>query len=240
MSAPKEPLVLLPGFLCDRTVWEGQIGALSDVAECMCAEYGALDSLPAMAASVLRTAPPRFSLAGHSMGGRIAFEVFRQAPDRVSRIALLNTGAKPRPTGLAGEAEELGRRTLLAVARRQGMRAMATQWIPGMIAPDRLTDHELVEAITRMFERKTPDIFEAQMNALLARPDAFPLLATIRCPALMLSGREDGWSGPPAHEEMARAAPAGKLVVVPECGHMSPMERPAAVAEAMRVWLATA
>lgn len=237
MSADKEALVLLPGFLCDRTVWQQQIEALSDIAICTCADYGALDSLPSMAESVLRTAPERFSLAGHSMGGRIAFEVFRQAPGRVKRIALFNTGAVPRPAGPAGEEEERRRRELLGIARSSGMRAMAMQWIPGMIAPDRMADQALVESIVRMFERKTPDIFEAQMNALLARPDAVPLLSQIRCPALFLSGREDSWSTPAAHEKMAAAIAASKLVVVPDSGHMSTMEQPAAVAAAMRDWL---
>jgi len=237
MTAGQAALVLLPGFLCDRTVWEEQIAALSGVAACTCAEYGRLDSLAAMAQSVLRAAPERFAMAGHSMGGRIALEVFRQAPSRVTRIALFNTGARARPAGPAGAEEEHKRRALLAVARSEGMRAMALQWIPGMVAPDRLADGPLVEAIARMFERKTPDIFEAQMNALLGRPDATGLLGQIRCPALLLSGREDSWSGPAAHQEMAASMPNSRLVVVPECGHMSTMEQPAAVAAAMHAWL---
>ncbi|MBZ5579251.1 MAG: alpha/beta hydrolase [Acidobacteriia bacterium] len=237
MTAKREALVLLPGFLCDQTVWEGQIAALSGVAACTCADYGTLDSLPAMAAEVLRTAPERFAVAGHSMGGRIALEVFRQAPGRVTRIALFNTGARARPAGPAGEEEERKRRALLALARSGGMRAMALEWIQGMIAPDRLSDGALVESIVTMFERKTPDLFEAQMNALLGRRDATGLLGQIRCPVLLLSGREDSWSGPPAHREMAAAMPNSRLVVVAECGHMSTMEQPAAVAAAMRTWL---
>ena len=237
MMANREALLLLPGFLCDRSVWEAQSAALADVADATVADYGLLDSLPAMAQSVLRGAPERFSMAGHSMGGRVAFEVFRHAPGRVKRIALFNTGARARPSGAAGEEEERRRRALLAVARNQGMRAMAQQWIPGMVAPDRLADRTLTEAIVRMFERKTADHFEAQMNALLARPDAWGLLANIRCPALLLSGREDGYSGPAAHHEMAAAMPDARVVVVPECGHMAPMEQPAAVAEALRAWL---
>ncbi len=237
MSAGKEPLVLLPGFLCDREVWQAQIQALFDIADCTVAEYGMLDSLPTMAASVLRAAPDRFSVAGHSMGGRIAFEVFRQAPNRVRRIALFNTGAVPRPVGPAGDEEERRRRELLGIARSSGMRTMALQWIPGMIAPARLSDAAFVESIVRMFERKSPDVFEAQMKALLARPDATPVLHKIQCPALFLSGREDAWSPPAAHEKMAASVPTSKLVVVPDSGHMSMMEQPAAVAAAMRDWL---
>jgi pimeloyl-ACP methyl ester carboxylesterase len=139
-----------------------------------------------------------------------------------------------------GQEEERKRRALLALARSQGMRAMATQWIQGMIAPARLSDSPLVEAIIRMFERKTPDLFEAQMNALLQRPDATPLLAQIGCPAMFLSGREDGWSTPAAHHMMAGAVQNGRIVIVPECGHMSTMEQSAVVSQAMREWLGVA
>src|SRR5579872_3467442 len=237
MSDGKQSLILLPGFLCDRAVWESQIAALSDIADCTCADYGMLDSLPAMAESVLRSAPESFFVAGHSMGGRVAFEIFRQAPERVRRIALLNTGSAARSAGEMGQEEERKRRALLAMARSEGMRSMSLQWIQGMIAPARLADSPLVESIVRMFERKTPDLFEAQMNALLARPDATPLLPQIHCPALFLSGREDGWSTPAAHHLMAGAVKGSKVVVIPECGHMSTLEQPAAVSQAMREWL---
>src|SRR5690242_8584956 len=202
MSRSKEALVLLPGFLCDRTVWQQQIDSLSDIADSTCADYGTLNSLPAMAELVLRTAPPQFSVAGHSMGGRIALEVFRLAPERVRRIAIFNSGTVPRAEGAAGAEEERGRRRLLGLARSAGMRAMALDWVKGMIAPPRLADTALVESIVQMFERKTPAVFEAQMNALLGRPDARPLLSRIHCPALFLSGREDGWSTPAAHQQM--------------------------------------
>ncbi len=234
----REALVLLPGFLCDQTVWQEQIDTLSDVADCTCAEYGMLDSLPAMAQSVLRVAPPQFSVAGHSMGGRIAFEIFRRAPGRVRRLAVFNTGMAPRPNGAAGDEEERGRRRLLAVARSDGMQAMALQWVQGMVAPPRLADSALIETIVRMFESKTPDVFEAQMNALLGRPDATDLLRCVRCPTLVLTGREDGWSTPAAHQQIASRIRSSQLVLVPDCGHMSTLEQPAAISEAMRAWLA--
>lgn len=237
MSADREALVLLPGLLCDSFVWRAQIEALDGVADCTCADYGSLDSIPAMAASVLRTAPVRFSVAGHSMGGRIAFEIFRQAPERVKRLAVFNTGIAPKAAGEPGNEEERGRRRLLAIAQSEGMRAMALQWIPGMVAPGRMADSTLVESIVQMFERKNPRIHEAQMNALLARPDAGPLLPQVRCPALVLTGREDGWSTPAAHRQIAGAIPNANLVIVPNSGHMSLMEQPAAVADAMRAWL---
>jgi pimeloyl-ACP methyl ester carboxylesterase len=237
MRGRKEALVLLPGFLCDRTVWLDQIAAVSDAAECTCADYGMLDSIPAMAESVLRDAPDQFSVAGHSMGGRIAFEILRQAPQRVRRLAVFNSGSAARSAGDAGQEEAQRRRQLLAIARSDGMRTMAATWVQGMVAPNRLQDHALIESIVQMFERKSPDAFEAQMNALLGRPDATPVLAQIRCPVLILTGREDAWSPPVTHQMMAGAILGSKLVIVPESGHMSTMEQPAAVARAMRDWL---
>jgi pimeloyl-ACP methyl ester carboxylesterase len=232
-----EPLVLLPGLMCDQTVWQGQIDALSDIAECTCMDWGHLDSLLAMAEQVLRLAPPRFSLAGHSMGGRVAFQVVRLAPERVTRVALFNTGADPRPAGAAGEEEERKRRALLQMAKEQGMRTMALQWLPGMMKPGGMANTELVETIVSMIARQTPKIYEEQMMALLNRPDARPGLAKIACPTLLLSGDGDGWSPPSRHEEMAKAIPNSHLVIIPDAGHMAPMEQPAAVAAAMREWL---
>jgi pimeloyl-ACP methyl ester carboxylesterase len=236
-ASERTSLVLLPGFLCDPTVWEPQIAALADAAECTVLDWGTLGSIQAMAEEVLRVAPKRFALAGHSMGGRVAFQVYRMAPHRVQRIALLNTGADARAEGEAGVEEERRRRILLDLARTQGMRAMTMQWLAGMLPPYRMADAELVEAITRMFESKTPDLFEIQMQALLARPNAVPVLAEIRCPALVLTGQDDGWSTPARHREMAAAIPGSQLVLIPQCGHMSTMERPAEVSAAMRAWL---
>jgi pimeloyl-ACP methyl ester carboxylesterase len=232
-----EHLLLLPGLVCDQSVWRRQIDALSDVAACTCADYGSLDSLTAMAEAALRSGPERFSVAGHSMGGRVALEVYRLAPDRVARIALLNTGYLPLAAGAAGEEERRKRAELVALAQSQGMRAMLKQWLPPMIDSRRVHDTALVNSITDMMSRKTPEIFAAQVRALLARPDASPVLEHIRCPALLITGREDGWSGPAQHQAMAAKIAGSKLVIVPDCGHMSTMERPAEVSAALRDWL---
>jgi pimeloyl-ACP methyl ester carboxylesterase len=240
MADGKQALVMLPGLLCDRAVWQHQLAELGDAAGCTSIEWGQEDSLVEMARTVLRQAPSRFSLAGHSMGGRVALEVFRLAPDRVTRIALFNTGYQARPRDAVGEEEERGRLALLAVARSEGMRAMATEWLPPMIHPDRRTDLPLVTTIIDMFARKTPDTFAAQIRALLGRPDATGVLEQIRCPALLLTGREDGWSPPARHAEMAAKIPESQLVVIPECGHMSMLERPSQVTAALRAWLAVA
>jgi pimeloyl-ACP methyl ester carboxylesterase len=234
----RQPLILLPGLMCDHTVWDPQIEALSDIADARSMEWGMEHtSLVKMAEAVLASAPEKFALAGHSMGGRVAFEVYRLAPQRVTRIAVMNTGVVPRPKGEAGLEEELGRRRLLEIAFRQGIRAMAMEWMKGMLPPDRQNDAPLVEAIVRMFERKTPELFLIQQEALLARRDARPVLGTIRCPALVLTGGDDQWSPPAAHEKIAAGIPGATLVIVPKSGHMSTMERPAEVAAAMRHWL---
>jgi pimeloyl-ACP methyl ester carboxylesterase len=234
----KPDLAFLPGLLCDEEVWQYQMDALSDVATCTCADWGHLDSIVAMAESFLSTAPEQFALAGHSMGGRVAFQVYRLAPHRVTHIALLNTGADARPQGPAGEEEERKRMVLVNVAKTKGMHAMAPLWLPPMVMPGHMDDATLVNAIYGMVERKTPEIFEAQIRALLGRPDANPVLKQIRCPALLLSGREDGFSPPARHADMAAAIPGSKLAVIPESGHMSPMEQPEAVAQALRELLA--
>jgi pimeloyl-ACP methyl ester carboxylesterase len=226
-------------LICDQTAWQQQIDALSDIAACTCADYGSLDSIPAMAEAVLRTAPGRFSIAGHSMGGRVALQVYRQAPDRVARIALLNTGSSPLAAGAAGQEEVRKRGELVVLAESQGMRAMLGQWLPPMIAPRRITDTVLVNSIIDMMSRKTPEIFAAQMRALLARPDAAGALDQIRCPALLLTGQEDGWSPPAQHSAMHAKIAGSALVIVPECGHMSMLERPAEVSAALRAWLYT-
>jgi pimeloyl-ACP methyl ester carboxylesterase len=235
--------LLLPGLICDQTAWQQQIDALSDVADCTCADYGSLDSLTAMAEVALLSAPERFSIAGHSMGGRVALQIYRLAPHRVARIALLNTGYLPLAAGAAGEEETRKRGELVALAQSQGMHAMLRQWLPPMIDSRRINDTVLVNSIIEMMSRKTPDIFAAQVRALLARPDASSILEQIRCPTLLLTGREDGWSTPAQHAAMAAKIAAAKIagsqvVIVPDCGHMSMLERPAEVSAALRAWLA--
>ncbi|HXC09099.1 MAG TPA: alpha/beta fold hydrolase [Steroidobacteraceae bacterium] len=228
-------LVLLPGLLCDRDVWAGQIAALGE--SCIVPQYQNLDSIVAMARRVLDEAPPRFALAGHSMGGRVALEVVRTAPERISRLALLDTGYEARKAGEPGEEEARGRRHLVDVARERGMRAMGTEWVQGMVHPAHLADSVLIERILAMIERQTPAAHAAQIRALLERPDASDVLSQIRCPTLIACGREDLWSPLERHQAMAALIPGSQLVVIEHCGHMSTMEQPAAVTAAMRRWL---
>lgn len=231
-----EPLMLVPGLMCDATVWRPVMPALQAVGDCHVVDHGEADSLPRMAEQLLQHAPPRFAIAGHSMGARVALEVLRRAPGRVTRVALLDTGYLARPAGEAGEAEARKRHALLALARRDGVRAMALEWVRGMVHPDRLQDTTLIDDILAMFERKEVADFERQIRALLARPDASDVLSAIQVPALLLCGRQDSWAPVAQHEAMHALLPAAALTVVDDAGHMAPMERPQAVAQALLSW----
>ena len=230
--------ILLPGLLCDEAVWAAQVQALqAHGVACHVPSYGEIDSLQAMARSVLEGAPAgRFALAGHSMGARVALEVVRLAPERVQRLALLDTGIDPLPAGEAGERERARRMELLGIARRDGMRAMGREWARGMVHPSRW-DSPVFDAILDMLERKTAAVYEAQIHALLGRPDARPLLAGLACPVLLGCGRDDAWSPLARHEEMHALLPGSRLAVFEQSGHMVTMEQPEAVSRALLDWM---
>jgi len=235
MSLPH--VILVPGLMCDAAVWEHQATTLQTLTTVEIPDHGMNDSLEGMARSLLARAPARFALAGHSMGGRIAFRVMQLAPERVAGLALMDTAYTPRSAGEAGEQEKAERYALLNKARLEGMRAMGLQWVQKMVHPARLSDKPLIDAILDMIARKTPEIFAAQIKALLERPDSTPLLATIHCPTIVLCGRQDAWSSLPQHEHMAGVIPNSRLVVIEDCGHMSTMERPEEVTEKLVEWL---
>jgi pimeloyl-ACP methyl ester carboxylesterase len=230
-------LLLLPGLVCDRSSWQPILPHLGAFVDFRVHETGPYSSLATMAERVLAAAPATFALAGHSMGGRIALEIMRRAPQRVERIALLDTGWRARPAGTLGEDERAARYALLATAREQGMRAAGRAWVQRMVHPDRLTDARLIDAILDMIERQPVDRFAMQIEALLARPDAGAVLRRTRCPALVLCGRQDAWSTLAQHQEMAAMIPDAVLEVIDDCGHMSMMEQPERVGAALADWL---
>lgn len=235
-----ESVVLVPGLMCDAIVWQHQIAALSPGRDVQVAEHGLSSTLGAMAERILDHAAPRFALAGHSMGGRVALEVAARAPERVSRLALLDTGYEALAPGEAGDRERAGRYRLLEIAQRQGMLAMAKDWARGMVHPARLGDMALMEAIHSMIASAGVAQFEAQIAALLARPDRTALLKSLRLPVLVLCGRDDSWSPYSRHEDMARLIQGSQLIGVPDCGHMSTMEKPEAITSALLAWLTDA
>ncbi|MFT5439836.1 MAG: pimeloyl-ACP methyl ester carboxylesterase [Alphaproteobacteria bacterium] len=230
--AKNKTVLALPGLLCDAYVWQQQATALADIADFLIPEFDREDSLEAMARTALDLCDGKTSVIGHSMGGRAAMALWRLAPDRVERLALLDTGAQPRRDG-----EEVGRMKLVALAREQGMAALADAWLPPMVHPNRTADDGLLQPLREMVQRKTPEIFANQQNALLNRPDAMPALASITVPTLVGVGREDLWSPVAQHEEMVAAIPGAKLVIFEESGHMSTVENAPAVTAALRDWL---
>src|ERR1700733_7630273 len=229
----KQPLLLLSGLLCDETVWADIPARLADVAEVRILSFGGFSSIAAMAEHVLAVAPERFALAGHSMGGRVALEAVRSARSRIAGLALLNTGVH---TVRDGEPQSRGRLLRLAYAR--GMSALAAEWLPPMMAGGASRTVELMPRLMAMVERSTTDSYAGQINALLNRPDALPVLPTITVPTLLLSGSEDTWSPISQHETMRRRIPHATLFEIHGAGHMAPIERPEAVAVALREWLA--
>jgi len=228
----KKKLYLLPGLLCDRTVWTRQLEDLADVADMTVADFRGHRSFAGMARAVVRDAPGRFAVAGHSMGARVAFEVFRQAPERVERLAILDTGVHPVADGERGK-----RQAFLETARLSGMQALANAWIPGMVHPERLADRAFTGRISAMVQSYTLAEFEGQIHALLNRPDLYGLLPAIRCPTLVACGRQDAWAPPAQHEEMVALIPGARLVIIEDCGHMATMEQPRAVSALLREWL---
>jgi pimeloyl-ACP methyl ester carboxylesterase len=234
---PVPHLILVPGLMCDANVWQDQARELGLSTTITVPDHGLADSLGAMAEAIIAAAPARFAIAGHSMGGRVALEVIRRAPGRVQGMALLDTAYAPKAAGAEGEDEAAKRYALLDIARRNGTRTMGAVWVQKMVHRDRLFDTSLMNAILDMFGRKSCDIFAAQIKALLDRPDAEPLLGRIKCPTIVLCGRQDTWSAPEVHEQMAAMIPNSRLVVIEDCGHMSTMERPEEVTAPMQEWL---
>src|SRR5579883_3053484 len=182
----KIPLVLLPGLLCDAALWRSQVEGLGALAQPIVIDLTRDDSLVGMARRALAAAPPSFALAGLSMGGYVALEIMRQAPERVTRLALLDTSAR------ADTPEQSARRRgLIELAEKGEFKGVTPRLLPLFIHPDRLNDEALTGAVTSMAERVGKDAFLRQQKAIIGRVDSRPLLATIRCPTLVLCGRED-------------------------------------------------
>ncbi|WP_157217790.1 alpha/beta fold hydrolase [Flavisphingomonas formosensis] len=225
-------IVLVPGLMNDGWVWRHQIGPLSRIAPVAIARTDGCDTLAAMAERVLAIGNGPLCVVGHSMGARVAMEAALQDPRRVARLGLLNSGMGP-PT--PGEAE--GRMRLVALARQAGMEAVAAEWLPPMLGAAGAASEGLVDGITEMLRRCTPDAFAAQQNALIHRSDRRPALSGLPCPVFLATGDEDRWSSADVHREMASEIPLATLRIVAGSGHFLPVEAPDALTDVLLDWL---
>lgn len=232
MSAEPLPLLLLPGLLCDAALWSHQRRHLGRDRDVTVADLRHDDSLDAMAARALAAAPPRFALAALSMGGYVAFAMLRSAPERIARLALLDTSARADT-----DEQRARRRVLLDLSRRGQFKGVTPRLLPSYLHPDCLAAPEPGGTVMAMAERLGPEVFLRQQRAIMHRPDSCDLLPRIAAPTLVICGREDA-ATPLAHsEEIAALIPGARLAVIEECGHLSPLERPQAVTALLRLWL---
>lgn len=226
------PIVLVPGLICSARLYAGQVPVLWPRGPVTIADHRRDDTVDAIAARVLAAAPPRFALVGLSMGGYIAFAMQRLAPERVDRLALLDTSARPDTP----EQSER-RRTLIARVESGRYAEIPELLFPVFVHRNRHGDEALRAIVRTMAEETGADAFVRQQRAIMSRLDCRPLLASIRCPTLVLVGDGDELTPPALSQEIADGITGSRLVVVPDCGHLSTLERPEAVNRALIDWL---
>ncbi len=225
------PSVLIPGLLCTPRLYAEQIPALWRCGPVLIADHTRDDTMAAIAARILAAAPARFALAGLSMGGYIALEIVRRAPDRVARLALLDTGAR------ADTPEQSERRNrLIALAQGGRFGEIPDLLFPLFVHRNHQADASLKQVVRVMAEETGVETFMRQQRAIMRRPDLRPSLAAIRCPTLVLVGEGDELTPPALAREIADGIAGAHLVVVSESGHLSTLEQPAAVSKALVEW----
>jgi pimeloyl-ACP methyl ester carboxylesterase len=229
---PRTTLVLLPGLLNTRRIFEPQIEALSDLADGVVPELWHHDTIGAMAEATLALAPPTFALVGFSMGGYVAFEILRRAAQRVERLALMDTQATP------DSAESTKRRRALLEQTKIGrFRGVQRTLLPQLVHSRHINDDAIIQPIFDMAQEIGADGFVREQRAIIDRADSRRLLVDIDIPTVVIVGRQDQVTPLPRSEEMAADIADSRLVVLEECGHMSPLEKPADVTAALRRWL---
>ncbi|KAA2214444.1 alpha/beta fold hydrolase [Teichococcus oryzae] len=226
------PLLLLPGLLCDARLWRDPLALLGDAVAATVADLAQDDTLNAMARRALAAAPPRFALAGLSMGGYVALEIMRQAPERVTHLALFDTSARPDSPEAARR-----RRGLMALSRSGQFKGVTPRLLPSLLHPDAV-EGPLGHEVRDMADRIGKEAFLRQQLAILHRPDSRPMLPGIRVPTLVAVGEADILTPPELSEEMAAAIPGARLALIPQSGHLPTMERPEASTALLRDWLA--
>src|SRR5262249_26540747 len=231
MQAPL-PVVLVPGLNCSARLYAEQIPALWRFGPVVVADHTRDASIAAIAGRILANAPPVFALVGLSLGGYIAFEIMRQAPPRVAKLALLDASARPDNAELTAR-----RQAPMAKARAGKLSEVADESFVFYVHPDRHGDVALRDVVRAMAEETGVEAYLRQQQAIIARPDSRPTLSAIRCPTLMLVGAEDKGTRPELAREIAAGIAGTRLVIVPECGHLSTLERPQAVTKALVEWM---
>ena len=226
------PILLVPGLACSPRIYAPVVPALWRFGPVTVANHIRDDHMGSIARRILAEAPPRFALAGHSMGGYIAFEIMRQASERVAKLALMNTQARP-DTPEAGER----RRGQIARAKAGEYRAILDELFGVFVHPSRRDDASLRQLVNDMGDDVGPEGFVRQLTAIMSRPDSRPSLAWIKCPTLVLSSDEDKTVPNSLSTEMAGGIPGAKLMIIPDCGHLTPLEQPRATADALVEWL---
>lgn len=226
----RQPLVLIPGLACDAALWEAQVSGLWDLAAFTIGDTLRDDSIAVMASRILASAPERFAVAGLSMGGYVALEIWRQAPGRVTRLALLDTNARADNRHTSAM-----RRGTIAAAEQRGYEAVAREGLTRLVRPEAPAD--LRERVVAMALRTGFEVYARQQNAIITRADSRDDLTGIKVPTLVLVGEQDALTPPALSEEMATAIPGAVLERIADSGHLSAMEQPTAVTAAMRRWL---
>ncbi len=226
------PIVLVPGLNCSARLYAEQIPALWRFGPVIVADHTRDETMDAIARRILANAPPRFALAGLSMGGYIACAIHRAAPERVARLALLDTGSQAETP-----AQTERRKPQIEMALSGRFAEIPDLQFPLLVHKNRHDDDALKRIVRLMAEETGPEAFVRQERAIMTRPDSRPDLARVRCPTLVLVGDGDQLTPPKLSEEIARLVAGSRLVVVPECGHLSTIERPTAVTKALVEWM---
>ncbi len=232
MPMQSPPLVLIPGLTCTARLYTPQVEALWLYGPVMIADHRRDADIAAVAKRILDAAPPRFALAGLSYGGYIAFEMMRQAADRIVKLALLDTSARadtPEQTA--------AREKQIAAVEAGGYGDIADFAIARYLHRDRQNDQAMTTIVRQMVAETGAEAFVRGLRAIISRPDSRPLLASIRCPTLMLVGDGDEGTPPALAKEIASGIPGSQLVIVANCGHLSTIEQPDAVNAALSRWL---
>lgn len=231
--SPGSPVVLLPGMLETADLWDGVAPALAAVAPVRLGRIDLDASVEEMAESVLVATPGRFALAGHSLGAIVALEVVRRAPERVTRLALLNSSALA-PT----EAQLSDWKALATDAREGSFSALVSRYARGILPAHRQDDRRLLARVEAMARSCGPRVLLRQLAAQSARVDARPGLSAITVPTLVISGARDEVCPPARQQELAAAIPGARLEALADVGHLSPFEAPERVSELLAAWFA--